>query len=358
MINRNLLLLYSGFILMIILSGFGAVYLADIKNVPTIIVILIAVSLSLLIGLISWRHLTLPLSKIGKEMTALLLGKSYKKIYTARLDEIGVIANFFNEITHSLETATAEIKERRRLSKEINTAAQIQQDLLPKNKPQIPGLDITAKTRPAAEIGGDSYDFITTNKQSIMYLGDVTGHGIPSGLVMMMVNTLVHSFASLGLPINEIMIRSNKELKPRIKKAMFMTMIMLAWDHEHSEMFFSGAGHEYLLVYRSESRSVEKIPSGGIALGMLPDNSRLIKLNPLPLKKNDIIVLYSDGLTEGRNAKGELFGESRLITALESCAQLENSDQIHEHLAATFSAFSETKEQLDDISLMVIKRTT
>lgn len=358
MINRNLLLLHSGIILLILLTGLGTIYLGGISNVPTLIVILLAVSLSLLIGLIDLRHLTLPLSKISKEMTALLLGKSYKKIYTARLDEIGIIANFFNEITRSLETATAEIKERRRLSKEINTAAQIQQDLLPKNKPQIPGLDITAKTRPAAEIGGDSYDFIISEKQSIIYLGDVTGHGIPSGLVMMMVNTLIHSFASLGLPIDEILIRSNKELKPRIKKAMFMTMIMLAWNHESGEMFFSGAGHEYLIVYRSASRSVEKIPSGGIALGMLPDNSRLTKLNQLKLEKNDIIVLYSDGLTEGRDAQGQLFGEDRLIKSLEACALLDSSEAIHEFIAAEFSAFSQTKEQLDDISLLVIKKTT
>lgn len=334
----------------------AATFLFEVKTINTFTMAFVVTTILIVTTIFTIKYLSGPIYQITGEMKSLLLGKTYKKIYTKRIDEIGVIANFFNEITTSLERATAEIKERRRLSKELNTAAQIQEDLLPKDKPRIPGLDITVKTRPAAEIGGDSYDFISVEDTSIIYLGDVTGHGIPSGLVMMMVNTLIHSFSSFKLRANEILIRTNKELKPRIKKAMFMTMIMLEWHHEKQEMFYSGAGHEYIIVYRAATGSIEKIPSGGIALGMLPNNSMLTKINPLTLASGDIIVLYSDGLTEGRNTEGTLFGEDRLIETLKNCPQKNSSDVILAHIAETFGQFSQTKEQLDDISLMVIRK--
>lgn len=335
----------------------GVIYIFG--NFAEVNLIIVGSIISLLIIISSFlviKYLVKPINKVTDEMKALLLGEPYKKIFTSRVDEIGVMANFFNEITASLERATAEIKERRRLSKELNTAAQIQEDLLPKEPPKIPGLDIIAKTRPAAEIGGDSYDFISNDKRSIIYLGDVTGHGIPSGLVMMMVNTMIHSFSSLELNLDQILIRTNKELKPRIKKAMFMTMVMLEWNHQKQELSFSGAGHEYLLIFRANSGEVEKTPSGGIALGMLPDNSNLTKINRLQLNKNDILVLYSDGLTEGRNSSGELFGDERLINAIKKAPDKSSAQAVHNYIAQNFSDFSETKEQLDDITLMVIRK--
>ena len=130
------------------------------------------------------------------------------------MDEIGVIAHFFNAITHSLERVSTDIKDHRRISSELNVAQKIQQDLIPQSAPDIPGLDIIAKTRPAAEIGGDSFDFITKNDRTFMYIGDVTGHGVPSGLVMMIVDTLLHTFADMVENSHQLLVQVNKYLKP------------------------------------------------------------------------------------------------------------------------------------------------
>lgn len=350
-------IIFASSIAVAVLLAISAIlYLLDPVEIKIYILAILAAALIIITSAISIVTLARPLYKITREMKAMMIGKTYKKIFSTRIDELGVISNFFNEISSSLEKATAEIKERRRLANELNTAAQIQNDLLPKEKPKIPGLDITAKTRAAAEIGGDSYDFITQKNNSIIYLGDVTGHGIPAGLVMMMANTLVHSFASFELPANEILIKTNKELKPRIKKAMFMTMVLLSWNHKTKSMIFSGAGHEYLIIYRAKTGEAEKIPSGGIALGMIPDNTALTKNNDLKLDIGDVIVLYSDGLTEGRSAAGEMYTEAKVIENLLEVAKDKNSDEILSHIAQKFSDFSENVEQADDVSMMVIKR--
>ena len=205
----------------------------------------IGIQLSMIFYWISY-----PLNRILNEVKALLTGKQYNRIYTKKIDEIGVIGNFFNEVTRSLERVSGDIKEHRRISSELNIAQKIQRDLLPKASPDIPGLEIIAKTRPAAEIGGDSFDFITKNDQTFIYIGDVTGHGIPSGLVMMIVYTLIHTFSDLVETSHQLLTQVNKYLKPRIKATMFMTMVMLRWHHPTKSLFYTGAGHETMIHYK------------------------------------------------------------------------------------------------------------
>ncbi len=124
-----------------------------------------------------------PLKKILREMKLLLTGKEFHRIYTTRTDEIGILGHFFNEITTNLATISHDLKEHKRISQELNLAQKIQHDLIPHEAPEIPHLEITAKTKSAAEIGGDSFDFLPQEKQTFFYIGDVTGHGIPAGLV-------------------------------------------------------------------------------------------------------------------------------------------------------------------------------
>ncbi|MFA6436259.1 MAG: SpoIIE family protein phosphatase, partial [Candidatus Gracilibacteria bacterium] len=264
---------------------------------------------------ISW-----PFNKILKEFKALLTGKQYRRIYTEKTDEIGVVAHFFNEITRSLERVSTDIKEHRRISSELNVAQKIQDDLLPKKAPPIKGLDIIARTKPAAEIGGDCFDFIKKGNQTFIYMGDVTGHGIPSGLVMMIVNTLIHTFADMVQDSKQLLVQVNKYLKPRIQRTMFMTMTMLRWDEENQQMFYTGAGHETILHYKKIDHSLENKAAGGIALGMVPNNEALLKEMPFPLSEGDFVILYSDGITEGKNDEGERFEIDRLIKIIEKQA--------------------------------------
>lgn len=296
-----------------------------------------------------------PLERILVEMKALLAGKKYKKIYTTKIDEIGVLAHFFNEVTTSLEGVSAQIREEKRMMDELEIAAELQRDILPSQNPQVAGLDIIAKTRPAVELGGDSFDFITMGDNTFIYVGDVTGHGVPAAIVMTMVNTLIHTFAEIYDTAYEIIVGVNKQLKSRIKSTMFMTVLMLKWNNVTHKMSYVGAGHEHILIYKAKKGKCEIRQSGGIALGMVPDNSQLVKEIDMPLEKDDVIVLYSDGVTEGRNMTGEMYGLDRFIAAIEKFAPQYSADGIIHHIALDYSKYVGDHIQEDDVTMIVIK---
>jgi len=296
-----------------------------------------------------------PLKLILGEMKGLLTGKKYHRIYTKRTDEIGVIAHFFNEVTKSFEKVSTDIKEGKRMLGELEIASSIQKAILPPSNPQVPGLDIDAKTRPAVELGGDNFDFITVGDNTFIYVGDVTGHGVPAAIIMTMVNTLVHTLAENYKSPYDIVVNTNRQIKTRIKSTMFMTMLMLRWDHVQEKMSYVGAGHEHLVIYRAGKGKCEVKPTGGIALGMVPDNSKLVKEVDLPLDKDDVVILYSDGLTEGRNMVGEMYSLDRLVKAVELYAPQYSSDGIVHHVALDYSRFVENHMQDDDVTLIAMK---
>ena len=157
--------------------------------------------------------------------------------------------------------------------------------------------------------------------------------------------------------VYDIVVNTNKMLKPRIKAAMFMTMVMLKWDHLKKKMTYVGAGHEYLLIYRSATGQVESKPAGGVALGMVPDNSKLVKEQEVNLEDGDMIIVYTDGITEAKNDKGEMFGVERLIESIKKYAAQYGPEGVTHHTAIDFSQYVGDHEQEDDITLMVIKYT-
>lgn len=297
-----------------------------------------------------------PIGSLLHEMECLLTGRRYKKVYTTRVDEIGVMAKFFNEVTGNFQKLAGNIKEEKRLSDELSLAAEIQHNILPTSTPDIPGLSVVIKNRSAAETGGDSFDFINKENKTLMYLGDVTGHGVPAALVMMMVHALVRVFSETYDTAYEIMVQTNNHLKKYISSTMFMTMIMLCWDSVSKRLTYVGAGHEYLLVYRAKTGSCEQIKAGGIALGMMPDNSKLIKEIELPLEEGDFLLLFTDGVVEARNNVGEMYGMDRLKQRFAQAAVQYGVNDVHKSIATDFVQFVGMQVQEDDISLMVLQR--
>lgn len=300
----------------------------------------------------------LPMQKIIHEMKALLTGKSYRRIMTTKRNEIGILAHFFNEITRNLENISSDVKSHQRISKELNNAQNIQLALLPKNTPLIPGLEITARTRPSSEIGGDSFGYYVKEDRTLFYIGDATGHGIPSAMVMVMVDVLLTTFVDLFQSPIEILKNLNKYLKPHLQTSMFMTLLLLDWNHKDKKLKWVGAGHEYLIVYNSYSEALVSIPAGGIALGMLPDNSALLKEQEVEIKENDFLVLFSDGIPDAKNVMGERYDLKRLEEVIKKNANKDmSSEALFEKIALDVSRFMEGHTQEDDMTLIVIKRS-
>lgn len=338
----------------------GGIYLQreGMIELPFDWVVFGAMGVLLLIFFVFVWNVFIPLSRVVRQVTNLLTGKSFKRVTPTTIDEIGVFTHFFNEITQDLEKISYDVKERRRMSSELDIASNIQRDVLPKEAPEAPGLDVVAKTRSAAEVGGDTFDFLTSadDNQVFIYIGDVTGHGVPAGLVMMMVDTIVTSMVYQGITNGqELVSHTNYLLHPRISSRLFMTAVMLRWDKQSQQMYYTGAGHEHILVYRKNKEEVESIPSGGIALGMIPDVSKLVQEKPIPLEIGDCLVLYTDGITEAKNHTGEMYGLERLQKSFRRNAYKPSVEAIFDGVTKDFSDFVEEYVQIDDITMIVIK---
>lgn len=350
-------LFISLFIFSLVIAGLGAYfyYFKD-DNVPYIFLISSLFLFLVLFLLVYWFDIIRPLKKIVVEMQSLLTGNEYKKIYSTRIDEIGVLSYFFNRVIHSLGKVSFDIKDRKRMLEELNIAAQLQRDILPLKNPSIPGIQIVAKNRSASEVGGDSFNILVVGHKTYVYIGDVTGHGVAAGLIMTMVSSLVSVFGELKDNAYDIIVNVNKYIKKHVKKAMFMTMVMLCWDDNLKKMTFVGAGHEHILVYRMATGECETILSGGVALGMVPDNSKLIKEQEIFLNDGDVIILYTDGITEARNNAGELYTIENLKRAIKAYAPEYSAEGINYHIAKDVSTFMQEHVQEDDMTLIVLKR--
>jgi len=358
-LTNKALFLFSVLVLIVLMIG---VFLKrrEIEMISVNIFLITAIGLMVLILLLFATDVILPLNRVTKEIRHLLTGKNYQRVEPSTIDEVGIMTHFFNEITKDLEKISYDIKERRRMSSELDIAAQIQKDVLPKEAPEAPGLDIVAKTRTASEAGGDIFDFLSSadNSQIFIYIGDVTGHGVPAGLVMMMVETLITAIVSQGvLNGKDLMLNTNALLTPRISSRLFMTAVMLRWDKVQQKMYYTGAGHEHILIYRAKTEIVEMIRSGGIALGMIPDSAKITEEKEIPLEIGDAIVLYTDGITEARNQTDEMYGVERLQEALKKNGYQPSAEGIFNHLTTDFSQFVGEYVQVDDITMIVIKNS-
>lgn len=297
-----------------------------------------------------------PIRTVLSQMQLVMNGKKFKKLYTKRVDEVGVLAHFFNQVTEGFTKVAEDVKDRGRILNELSIAVELQKEIFPDAVPNIDGLSIVAKNRPATELGGDSYDFIESKDKLYVYIGDVTGHGVTAGLIMAMVNAMIASFAEVYDSAKEIVIQTNRHIKKYVKPSVYMTLVMLSWDKKSKTMSYVGAGHEHILIYRKAKGEMEDFVSGGTALGMVNDVSANIQEKEIVLEKGDMIILYTDGITEAKNASGELFGLERLKQSITEYAPSYSASGVNHHIAEDMASFVGDESQIDDMTLIVVEK--
>ncbi len=354
-IIRKLFINLFWFVLLILAVAFY-LYYSETQTVPYYYLVGALGVFLIFFLIVYYVDIIKPLRKIMPSIQAILSGKPYKRIYTSRVDEIGLIAHFFNQVTKGLGKVSLDLKDRERMLDELTIAAQLQKDILPDMIPPVPGMQIVAKSKPATEVGGDSFNVITVKDKTYTYLGDVTGHGVAAGLIMTMVSSLISVFADHYDNPFDIIVNVNKNIKKHVKKAMFMTMVLLSWDLKTKKLTYVGAGHEYILVYRADTGECEAVMSGGVAIGMVPDNSKIIKEKEIKLNEGDFVMLYTDGITEARNKEEELYGLETLKSRFKEFAAQYSAEGVHYHIAKDVSDFMKGHKQDDDMTLIVIKR--
>ncbi len=226
-------------------------------------------------------------------------------------DDLELLEAFASLAAISLERARQheEILEKRKLEEELSIAKRIQQSFLPREKPQFSGFDISGINIPSEEVGGDYYDFIPIIENQIgIVIGDVSGKGIPAALIMASVRAGLIAEIRNNYAIRSIMAKVNNLLFESTASDIYVTAVYGVLDPKNRIFTFSNAGHNAPILRRADGK-MKYLTEGGMALGMF-ENSKYEE-TPLGISPGEIIVFYTDGVTEAKNDKEEEFGTRR-----------------------------------------------
>jgi sigma-B regulation protein RsbU (phosphoserine phosphatase) len=322
-------------------------------------------------NLTEWLHAT----PLGKKKV--LLGPSTEQSVHARLDVIEDAISKADsrtlgkcEVCHGdVETELLEVdytacvciehlsmEERRHLESDLELAQDVQKMLLPQEVPNIPGLEIAAFSRPAQFVGGDYFDFIDfSNGFHGLAIADVAGHGVSASLHMASIQALLRTLVPVNKSPAEVMSQLHKLFIHNIRFETFVTFFIGAFDSSTKTLTFSNAGHLPPLVLRnnkSKKESVEMLRPTGAAIGLVEEAEFAEKT--IELQKEDLLVLYTDGITEAVNLQNQEFGRERLIKLSQ---QVNNAPvkKVVQEIRQGLEEFSEGKPLADDTTIVICK---
>lgn len=301
-------------------------------------------------------EVVVPLIGQGELLGALYLGRRLSdQPYST--DDRRLLGNLASQVAPAIKVAQlireqqAEAEERERIHQELKVAASIQQTLLPKELPAIPGWAVDAFYRPAREVGGDFYDFIDLGGNRLgVVIGDVTDKGVPAALVMATCRAMLRAAALQHDSPGAVLADVNSALVPEIPPAMFVTCLYAIIDTRGGGVVFANAGHNLPYVRRADG--VLELRATGMPLGLMPDITYEEKTHQLA--DGEWMVLTSDGITEAHSPEGQMYGFARLIARI--AAQNKERNLIND-LVTDLEKWSGAGEQEDDITMVVVRRT-
>ena len=259
-----------------------------------------------------------------------------------------------------------EARRHERVDRQLSIGAEIQAQLLPDRCPVIEGVDLAARCRPAFQVGGDYYDFIPTRPELIgrrrergrwaLVMGDVMGKGVPAGLLMTMLRGMLRAEVLSGLPPDRILHDLNQLAQEDLAQShRFVTLFYSDFDPRTRRLRYANAAHNPPLLWRAERCSIGRLDAAGLLIGLQPEAD--YGLGQVRLEPGDVLLYYTDGVTEAPGLSGDRFDEARLIRALESaCRSGQGSQGILDTLFERLDCFVGNDRQLeDDASMVVLK---
>ncbi len=315
----------------------------------------IAILLGILLSYVAARHIIHPIAGIIDDTGIIAQGNLNHPIRSIDIPEFRRLRESITVMIRRIRNYSAEIEKEKT---ELRIAAELQSDLLPKTIPPVEGFSIMAKSIPAKEIGGDFFDVLppgtvagSGNRTGIM-IADVSGKGVPAALFMALSRIIVR-VAATGYPEpSGVIATANPLISASTATGMFVTLFYGILDSGNKTLTYINAGHNPPLVLRAGTLKADELPATGIALGVLEDAP--YRQESVRLCSGDIIVLYTDGITEAENSEGEMFGTERLLATVKESRD-RPAGEIVENVIGAVLSFSEGRPQFDDITLMVIK---
>ncbi len=246
-------------------------------------------------------------------------------------------------------------RDRLRMKQELNDARAIQLSMLPGETPDAANLEIACISVPASEVGGDYYDYFSLGEKRLaVVIGDVAGHGVASGLVLSGVRSCLYLMMDDLPKPAEILGRLNRMLKKTTDKRMFMTFLFAVFDAEAQSMTLASAGHPPILHYSRRGRTLQEIRRPALPLGGIMNTT--YSETVISYDSGDMFILYTDGIVETQNSRGEDYGMSRLKKRIERALGNEiSAKRLRELLMTDVQLFMGDEEQPDDITLFVLR---
>jgi PAS domain S-box-containing protein len=268
--------------------------------------------------------------------------------YSERLEEV------VEERTQELLAAQRTILVQERLQREVELGAEIQESLLPREVPDYHGFELAARAEAARFVSGDLYDFVPVDDQHcLVVVADIAGKGVPAAMLTSTARALLRAEARHSRNPAEILARVNQSLYDDLTHAeMFITFLVARLDAAMGHLAYANAGHLGIVWWREADRSCAIQGATGLPVGIFGELS--ITEETLPIRPGDLLLFYSDGVTEALNADGELFGEDRLIRLVVDNARLSASELV-DLIVEQVRRFQGMVPLSDDITMVILK---
>jgi sigma-B regulation protein RsbU (phosphoserine phosphatase) len=268
-------------------------------------------------------------------------------------NELRLLALFANQVAIALENARLhrDALEKQAMERELELAATIQRDILPKAIPQVEGIEIAALSRPARQVGGDYHAFFMRDGVLSALVADVAGKSMPAALLVSALHAVFQLLFAEGRELGEIATELNRHIHNWSAENKFVTLIMVSIDQENETLQYVNAGHNpgYLIA----NGRIDLIKSHGLPIGILSGTRYMTQTRPFPA--GSCAVLYSDGITEAEDVAGEEFGDDRLQALLQEHIDC-SASMIRDQIASAVDAFVDEAPQKDDETIVIVKR--
>jgi sigma-B regulation protein RsbU (phosphoserine phosphatase) len=302
------------------------------------------------------RRLSRPIDELVGFTGRIARGEQEPLAFAGGPVEVRTLTEAMNRMVREIEESRQKVAIKERLEKELEIAATLQTSILP-HQPETTTLEVAARMVPATEVGGDYYDVIGDPNGAWVAIGDVSGHGLPAGVVMLMIQSVMAALTrqpearSPRLLVSLLNRVLHDNLRKRMNRDEFATFTLLRLEAD-GRVTHAGA-HEEIVIWRRATGRCERLPTPGTWLGAKRDISRVTVDSTFALDEGDLLVLYTDGITEAMDAQGQQFGLDRLCQAVEAAAG-RTPEEVRDQVLAAAMTFAAS--QADDMTLVVLRR--